>query len=66
MRISRTRAHPRSRYGVRAARSAFAELARARLADVEESYLNDLMDTHDANEGLAAFVAKRRPAWEHR
>ena len=52
--------------GVRAARSAFAELARARLAEAEESYLNDLMETHDANEGLAAFLAKRRPAWEHR
>ena len=53
-------------FGVRAARSAFAELARARLAEAEESYLNDLMETHDANEGLAAFLAKRRPAWEHR
>jgi len=53
-------------HGVHAARSAFADLARARLAEAEESYLNDLMDTHDANEGLAAFLAKRRPAWEHR
>ncbi len=53
-------------HGVRAARSAFAELARARLADAEESYLNDLMNTRDANEGLAAFLAKRKPAWEHR
>jgi cyclohexa-1,5-dienecarbonyl-CoA hydratase len=51
--------------GVRAARAAFAELARARLAEAEESYLSDLMKTHDANEGLAAFLAKRRPAWEH-
>jgi cyclohexa-1,5-dienecarbonyl-CoA hydratase len=53
-------------HGVRAARSAFADLARARLAEAEESYLNDLMETRDANEGLAAFLAKRRPAWEHR
>ena len=52
--------------GVRAARSAFAELARARLADAEESYLDELMDTHDANEGLTSFLAKRRPKWEHR
>jgi cyclohexa-1,5-dienecarbonyl-CoA hydratase len=51
---------------VGAARTAFAELARARLAEAEESYLNDLMGTRDANEGLAAFLAKRRPAWEHR
>jgi cyclohexa-1,5-dienecarbonyl-CoA hydratase len=53
-------------HGVRAARFPFAELARARLADAEESYLNDLMNTRDAPEGLAAFLAKRRPAWEHR
>lgn len=53
-------------HGVRAARSPFAELARARLAEAEESYLNDLMNTRDAPEGLAAFLAKRRPAWEHR
>ena len=53
-------------HGVRAARSAFAELARARLAEAEEGYLNDLMNTRDAQEGLAAFLAKRRPAWEHR
>ena len=52
--------------GVRAARSAFADLARARLADAEESYLDELMATHDANEGLASFLAKRRPKWEHR
>jgi len=51
---------------VRAARSAFADLARARLADAEESYLEELMATHDANEGLASFLAKRRPRWEHR
>jgi len=24
------------------------------------------MQTHDANEGLAAFLAKRAPKWEHR
>jgi cyclohexa-1,5-dienecarbonyl-CoA hydratase len=53
-------------HGVRAARLAFAELARARLAEAEESYLNELMSTRDANEGLAAFLAKRPPAWEHR
>jgi cyclohexa-1,5-dienecarbonyl-CoA hydratase len=53
-------------FAVRAARTAFAELARARLAEAEESYLNDLMETHDANEGLKAFVEKRRPKWEHR
>lgn len=37
-----------------------------RLAEVERLYLDRLMTTHDANEGLAAFLARRTPAWEHR
>jgi len=51
---------------VRAARGPFAELARARLADVESLYVDKLMETHDAGEGLKAFVEKRRPQWQHR
>lgn len=51
---------------VRAAREPFADLARARLEDVETLYLEKLMATRDAHEGLAAFLAKRAPKWEHR
>ena len=51
---------------VRAAREPFAELARARLEDVEALYLEKLMVTRDANEGLNAFMEKRQPKWEHR
>ena len=51
---------------VRAAREPFAELARARLDDVEALYLDKLMATRDANEGLQAFIEKRQPRWEHR
>lgn len=39
---------------------------RQRLAEVEQLYLERLMKTRDANEGLAAFVARRSPVWEHR
>jgi cyclohexa-1,5-dienecarbonyl-CoA hydratase len=51
---------------LRAARGLFAELARARLDDVETLYLEKLMSTRDANEGLQAFIEKRQPRWEHR
>ena len=38
----------------------------ARLAEVERLYLDRLMATRDASEGLDAFLAKRQPSWEHR
>ena len=51
---------------VRAAREPFCDLTAARLADVEALYLEKLMATRDANEGLRAFLDKRQPKWEHR
>jgi len=51
---------------LQAARGARVAAARARLAEVERLYLDRLMQTHDANEGLVAFLAKRQPVWEHR
>ena len=33
---------------------------------VEDLYMGDLMNTEDANEGLAAFMEKRRPEWKDR
>ena len=47
---------------VRAARR--AELRR-HLREAEALYLDRLMKTRDANEGLKAFLAKRAPIWEH-
>ena len=37
-----------------------------RLASVERLYLDELMKTADANEGLNAFVEKRKPEWSGR
>lgn len=49
-----------------AARGSIVEDVRHRLVEVERLYLDTLMKTQDANEGLAAFLAKRQPRWEHR
>jgi cyclohexa-1,5-dienecarbonyl-CoA hydratase len=51
---------------VRAARYDFVERVRRKLAEVERLYLEELMATHDAVEGLTAFIAKRPAAWEDR
>lgn len=51
-------------FAVRAARAPFVATAKQRLAEVESLYLQDLMRTHDAVEGLQAFVEKRTPEWE--
>ena len=53
-------------HGVQAARSNFAAAANRRLLIVERLYLEGLMKTHDAAEGLNAFLQKRNPKWEHR
>lgn len=54
------------RHAVRAARSDFAARINQRLAQVEQQYLEELMRSRDAIEGLEAFLAKRPPKWEHR
>ncbi|HEV7798437.1 MAG TPA: enoyl-CoA hydratase-related protein [Pyrinomonadaceae bacterium] len=36
------------------------------LKEVENLYLNELMKTHDATEGIKAFIEKRKPQWRDR
>ncbi|HEX2253348.1 MAG TPA: enoyl-CoA hydratase/isomerase family protein [Thermoanaerobaculia bacterium] len=38
----------------------------AAIAECERLYLEELATTADMEEGLAAFLAKRRPEWKHR
>jgi cyclohexa-1,5-dienecarbonyl-CoA hydratase len=53
-------------FALRAARAALIEPLRHRLAQVEALYLDGLMNTRDAVEGLQAFLDKRTPKWEHK
>jgi cyclohexa-1,5-dienecarbonyl-CoA hydratase len=53
------------RYAVRAARLDYVARVKAKLAAVEHLYLDELMATRDAVEGLQAFLAKRPAQWEH-
>lgn len=54
------------RYAVKAARFDYAARVRAKIKSTERLYLEDLMKTYDAVEGLGAFVAKRAAQWQHR
>jgi len=54
------------RLAVRAARGDLVVRIKARIAEVERLYLDELMKTHDAVEGLEAFIAKRAVQWQHR
>lgn len=36
------------------------------LREIENTYLNELMRTHDAKEGIKAFMEKRKPVWTDR
>jgi len=54
------------RFANRAARWRWNQLVRDELPALERFYLDELMGSHDANEGLAAFLEKRKAVWEHR
>lgn len=54
------------RIAVKAARHTFHDAVRHRLKRLEEMYLGELLATHDANEGVAAFLERRSPVWQDR
>jgi len=53
------------RFAVRAARVGFEERVRKELAEVERLFLEELITTDDAQEGLNAFLEKREPEWKN-
>lgn len=54
------------RFAVEAARIGYRERMLEKLDQVESLYLENLMSTRDAVEGLEAFMAKRPAKWENR
>ena len=53
------------RHAVQAARVGFVRHLSDKIAAVERLYLDELMATRDAVEGLEAFIEKRPAKWEH-
>ena len=53
------------RLAARAVRGPFARAFEDDLARAERLYLTELMATHDAREGLTAFLEKRQPIWRN-
>jgi cyclohexa-1,5-dienecarbonyl-CoA hydratase len=49
-----------------ASRRALNERLKRELPLLQATYLATLMQTHDATEGIEAFIAKREPGWTHR
>jgi cyclohexa-1,5-dienecarbonyl-CoA hydratase len=53
------------RCAVRASRWRYNQVFRAEIKAMERHYLDELMATKDANEGLEAFLEKRKPQWSN-
>ena len=53
-------------YAKRAMREAAGRPFHEALHHVEQIYLNEMMATEDATEGLNAFMEKRKPVWKNR
>jgi len=51
------------RYAVQAARCKYNDSLKTYLPQLEHIYINSLMNTNDANEGITAFLEKRKPVW---
>ncbi len=54
------------RFAVRASRITYTERVKFKLDVIKKLYLEELMGSRDAVEGLNAFLAKRTPIWEDR
>jgi len=53
------------RFAVKAVRVKFNDTLSTYLPLLEQMYVNELMTTNDANEGITAFLEKRTPVWQN-
>jgi len=53
------------RYAVKAARASFDYFMYKNLPLFTDLYVNELMETEDANEGVNSFIEKRKPIWKN-
>jgi cyclohexa-1,5-dienecarbonyl-CoA hydratase len=53
------------RFATRAARASFDFFMLRQLPEFAGMYVNEMMETHDANEGINAFIEKRKPIWKN-
>jgi cyclohexa-1,5-dienecarbonyl-CoA hydratase len=56
---------PVLKYNRQAANRDYEDQFETQLKQVEKLYLDKLMKTADANEGLKAFLEKRKPEWKN-
>ena len=53
------------RFAVKALRAKLNHVITNFLPQLESMYVKQLMETHDANEGINAFLEKRKPVWKN-
>lgn len=53
------------RYSIKATRVKLNHLLSNFLPQLESLYVKELMETHDANEGIQSFLEKRKPVWKN-
>ncbi|RLD22598.1 MAG: cyclohexa-1,5-dienecarbonyl-CoA hydratase [Bacteroidetes bacterium] len=53
------------KFAIKAARTNFNTILKSKLPVVEKMYVDQLMNTEDANEGINAFIEKRKPVWKN-
>jgi cyclohexa-1,5-dienecarbonyl-CoA hydratase len=53
------------KFSVKSSRYEMNQTFLSTISAVEKMYVQELMETHDANEGIQAFMEKRKPIWKN-